>query len=407
MAAPGADVRAVTEDELPTFVRAGAAGFGESAEELAKHQPRWNALELDRTRAAFDGDDIVGTSRNYSLELTLPGGAVVPAAGVSAVAVLPTHRRRGILRAMMAALLDDAAARGEPVAMLTASEGAIYQRFGFGVSTRSMSFEIDVRTTDWAQPPPAGRVRLVTPEEARKHAPELFDRVRRAYPGAVSRPEAWWTDVQYYPDHGNRFDVLYESPAGVVDGFVAYGIKDVWSWGSKHVLRVPDLVAATPDALHALWRYLCEIDLVKTVKCDRLPLDSPLAWLFTSPRVPRVDGVFDYVWTRVLDVPVALAARTYAVADTLTIEVHDPSRPDGPAVGTFTIDGGPDGASVKAAGTPDLVVDVSTLSTAWLGGIPWSTLAAAGWVEERGAGAVARADAMFASTPLPFPFTWF
>ena len=74
---------AITEAELAAFVHADAAGFGESAEELAKHHPRWNALELDRTRAAFHDDEIVGTSRNYSLELTRPGGAPVPAAGVA------------------------------------------------------------------------------------------------------------------------------------------------------------------------------------------------------------------------------------------------------------------------------------------------------------------------------------
>ena len=407
MMSSGVIVRAIGEAEVPAFIRADAAGFGENAEEFAKAQPRWTAEELDRTRAAFDGDDLVGTSRSYSLELTLPGGATVPAAGVSAVAVLPTHRRRGILRRMMVALLDDAAARGEPVAMLTASEGAIYQRFGFGVSTQAASVEIDVRIADFARPRLGGRLRLVTPEEARKQAPEVFERVRRAYPGAVSRPESWWTDVQYHPELGTRFDVLYESGDGAVDGFVTYGVKDRWAWGPAHVLKVADLVAATPDALHALWRYLCEIDLVQTVKCDRVPLDSPLPWLFTSPRTARVNGTWDYVWTRVLDVGGALGARTYATSDSLTLEVHDPSRPDGPAAGTFTVEGGSEGSTVSAGRAPDLTVDVSTLSAVWLGGLPWSTLAAAGLVEEHTAGAVARADAMFASTPLPFPFTWF
>jgi predicted acetyltransferase len=407
MGPDGVDVRAITEDAIAAFVRADAAGFGESAEELTKQHPRWNALELDRTRAAFLDDEIVGTSRNYSLELTTPGGAAVPAAGVSAVAVLPTHRRRGILRSMMTSLLDDAIARDEPVAMLTASEGAIYQRFGFGVSTRAWSVEIDVRAAEFASSPPAGRLCLVTPDEARKQAPEVFERARRTYPGAVSRPEVWWTDLQYHPEVGNRFDVLYESPGGTIEGFVTYGIKEVWSFGPGHVLRVADLVAVTPPAVHALWRYLCEIDLVQTVKCDRVPTDTPLPWLFTSPRAARVKGTWDYVWTRILDVSAALGARRYAVPGALALDVRDPFRPDGAAAGTFTVEAGADGATVRAGGAADLTVDVSTLSAAWLGGLPWSTLAAAGLVEEHAAGAVARADAMFASTPLPFPFTWF
>jgi predicted acetyltransferase len=400
-------VRAISAGELDAFVRADAAGFGESAEEFAKLQARWNAEELDRTRAAFDDDEIVGTSRNYSLELTVPGGALLAAAGVSAVAVLPTHRRRGILRAMMAALLDDSVSRGEPLAMLTASEGTIYSRFGFGVTTRAANLELEIASVEFARPRPPGRLRLVTPDELRKQAPELFDRVRATAPGAVSRPESWWTDVQYHSDLGTRFDVLYEAPSGSLDGFVTYGIKERWDPRPAHVVNVRDFVAANPTATHALWRFLCEIDLVGSVRCDHVPVDTPLTWLLTSPRAARIRRIDDYVWTRLLDVPAALGARTYALADRIVVEVHDRSRPGSAAEGVFTIDGGPDGASVAPGGTPDVVVDVSTLSTTWLGGVPWSTLAAAGWVEERTAGAVARADAMFASTPLPFPYTGF
>jgi predicted acetyltransferase len=400
-------VRAITAEELPAFERTDAAGFGEDAERFARHQPHWNAEELERTRAAFDGDELVGTSRNYSLELTTPGGQVLPAAGVSGVAVLPTHRRRGILRAMMTSLLDEAVARDEPLAMLTASEGAIYQRFGFGVSTRAAAVQIDVSDVELAHARPSGRLRLVTPEELRKQAPEIFERVRHTAPGAISRPASWWSDVQCPPGRGNRFDVLYESPEGTLDGFVTYAIKDEWSFGPAHVLVVKDLVAATPQSVHALWRYLCEIDLVRTLRCDRVPLDSPLFWLFTSPRAARVTGVWDYVWTRLLDVPAALGARTYASSGVLGFEVRDPSRPESAAVGAFTLEGGTDRAVVSSGGRVDLAVDVSTLSAAWLGGVPWSTLAAAGWVDERTSGAVALADAMFASTPLPFPYTWF
>jgi predicted acetyltransferase len=403
----GIDVRAITDEEVPAFARTCAAGFGENADEATRMHPRWIALELDRTRAAFDGDELVATSRNYSFELTVPGGALVTAAGVSAVAVLPTHRRRGILTAMMNALLDDAIERGEPVAMLTASEGEIYGRFGFGVTTRAAALEIDPRAAEFVRPRPGGRLRFVTPEEAQKHAPAVFDRVRRASPGAISRSEVWFAENQFHPEAGNRGDVLYESEDGIVQGFVNYGIKDRWDFDPASTLNVRDLVAATPDALHALWRFVCEIDLVRTVRSDRFPVDSPLGWMLTSARALRVRNVADYVWTRVLDVPAALGARTYASRGRIVLEVRDPFRPGGAAAGTFTVEGAPDGASVTAGGTPDLVVDVSTLSAAWLGGVRWSTLAEAGLVEEQTSGSLARADAMFASTPLPYPYTWF
>jgi len=401
-------LRAIDEAEIPAWVRTSAAGFGESAEELAKLAPRWIADELERTRAAFDGDELVGTSRNHSFELTLPGSTIIPAAGVSAVAVLPTHRRRGILRAMMSALLDDASDRGEPVAMLTASEGGIYGRFGFGVSTLALDVTLDVRDVEFARPRPDGRIRLVDLDELMKHAPEVYDRMRRHHPGALSRSEVWWAEMHPPQETGTRFDVLYEGRAGDVDGFATYAIKDQWNPGPTHVLTVRDIVATSAHAEYALWRYLCEIDLVRTLKAPSLPVDTPLPWLLASPRVMFEQPTYDFVWTRVIDVVAALRARTYATTGRVIIAVHDPVRPTGAANGTYLIDGGPDGATVTATeNAPDLTCDVATLSTTWLGAVRWSTVAAAGRVEEHRVGALAIADAMFASTPLPFPFTGF
>src|SRR6266511_1640183 len=190
--------RPVTVDELAAYCRACATGFGESLDWYEKH-PQWAALEPERTVAAFDGDAIVGTSRNFSLELTVPGGAVLPVAGVSAVAVLPTHTRRGVLRAMMTILLDDAVAREEPVAMLTASEGGIYGRFGFGITIRTMRMEITTSEIEFASARPSGQLRMLDLDAARKLEPEVFDRARRDRPGAVSRPDAWWPAEQPDP----------------------------------------------------------------------------------------------------------------------------------------------------------------------------------------------------------------
>ena len=264
---------------------------------------------------------------------------------------------------------------------------------------------MDLRTVEFARPRPAGRVRLVAPDEIAKQAPELFHRVRGWYPGAVSRPEAWWSEIQFdRRGTKQRFDVLYESEDGAVDGFVTYSVESRWGPDAAHVVEVRDMVAATPTATNALWRYLCDIDLVRTVHAHRVPLDSPLPWLLdVAARLGRVMRIDDYVWTRLLDVPTALGARRYATDAELTFAVRDESRPGSAAEGVFTVDGGPDGATVTTGGTADLACDVATLSAAWLGGVPFTTLAAAGWVDEHTSGALARADAMFASTPLPFP----
>jgi len=399
-------LRPVTSSELLAFARASALGFGESPKYADEH-PRWVALELNRTLAGFDGDDVVATSRNYSLELTIPGGAILPAAGVSAVTVRPTHRRRGVLRSMMRGLLDDAVEREESVAMLTASEASIYERFGFGISTRSMMLELDRRDVEFARPRPPGRLRLLDADEAAKLQPEVFERVRRGYPGAVSRPDAWWTDEQWEPQFGVRFDVAYEH-GGVVDGYACYGIRAFDpGTGSNNRLTVRDLVAATPEALHGLWRFLCEVDLVRTITDPGAPVDLPLPWLLTSNRAARVRALKDAVWTRLLDVPAALGARGYATDGRLTFEVRDDFRPGGRADGTFTVEMGADGATVAAGGTPDLRCDVSALSAAWLGGVRWATLAAAGLIEECTDGSVRKADEHFVCDPQPFPFTWF
>jgi len=398
--------RPVTVDELAAYCRACATGFGESLDWYEKH-PQWAALEPERTVAAFDGDAIVGTSRNFSLELTVPGGAVLPVAGVSAVAVLPTHTRRGVLRSMMTMLLDEAVAREEPVAMLTASEGGIYGRFGFGITIRTMRIEITTSEVEFASARPSGQLRMLELDAARKLEPEVFDRARRDRPGAVSRPDAWWPAEQSDPELGTRFDVVYEAPDGRVDGYACYSIKERWEPGlASNRIHASDVVALTPEAEHVLWRHLCEVDLVRRIDAWHTPPNNPLPWMLVSARAVRMN-VLDFVWTRVLDVPAALGARTYASEGRLSFDVHDPLRPGGRAEGIFTVEGAPDGAEVRSGGDADLACDVSALSAAWLGGVRWSTLAAAGLVDERTSGALERANKLFASEPLPFAYTWF
>jgi predicted acetyltransferase len=206
---------------------------------------------------------------------------------------------------------------------------------------------------------------------------------------------------------GVRFDVVYESPSGSVDGFACYSIKDDWAPGlPKNRIHASDVVSVTPEAEHALWRHLCEVDLVRSIEAWHVPVDTTLPWMLKSARAVQ-PTLRDFVWTRPLDIPAALGSRTYASEGRVTIEVHDGFRPGGAADGVFTIEGGPAGASVARGGTADLACDVRELSAAWMGGVRWSELAAAGLVEERSPGALATADQMFASTPLPFAFTWF
>lgn len=403
------DLRPVVPDELDDFVRSNAAGFGEHDSAGASGHA-WTGHDLERTLAAFAGDEIVAGSRNYGLELTLPGGGSVRAAGVSWVSVLPTHRRQGLLRAMMSLLLDDAVERGEPVALLTASEGGIYRRYGFGIATRVLDLDLDRARTRFTDDRPYGRTRLTDPQSAVPVVSEVFDRVRRSRPGAVSRPAPWWDGGWFEPwdEHKNRFVVVHEH-GGVADGFALYSLAaDPSDPDGRYILRVNESVAADPAADAALWRYLCGVDLVRTVRALAVEPDTALPWLIEDPRACRTTGWRDLVWARPLDTPALLSSRRYGVEGRIVIEVVDGSRPEGPAAGRFALDGGPSGADcAPTTSDPDLVLDVADLGEVMLGGVEPSVLVRAGRIVEPTPGAAARADAMFAAERLPCAFTWF
>jgi predicted acetyltransferase len=404
-------LRPIAPDEFDDFARAEFTAFGEHLP--GEEHPAWATGELDRTLAVFDGDEVVGTGRIYSLELTLPGGAIVPTAAVSAIGVIPTHRRRGILSAIMQQQLDDAAARGESTAVLTASEGTIYRRFGYGVSTLHASFDLDRRHAAFLpEVTIAGRCRLIDDDEARKVLPEIFERARRRQPGAISRPDTWWPSQYFIFDEskvgsGPSFHVVHEAPSGELDGYVTYTVEHNWNLGiPRNRLGVRELTSSSPTARRALWWYIADVDLVETITVWNAPADEPLRWMLRESRRVQLSRLHDHLWLRFVDVASALASRRFAVEGELVIEVHDELRPD--VGGRFRLTGGPDGAEcVRTDATPELSCRIAELASVYLGGVRIGDLARAGLVDEANRGALARADAMFSVDPLPFSQTWF
>ena len=108
------EIRSTTDQDLPVFLDVVHAAFGRFTETPTDGGGLWwSAIEVDRGLLAFTADGRpVGTAAAYSFELTLPGGVIAPAAGVSAVGVLPSHRRQGVLSAMMRHQLTELRARG-------------------------------------------------------------------------------------------------------------------------------------------------------------------------------------------------------------------------------------------------------------------------------------------------------
>jgi predicted acetyltransferase len=399
------DLRVPEPDQLlefmkPTFVAFGEPTTGPEAEDWAK------LLERDRWLAVFPGpasQEPVGGAAALSRRLTVPGGEV-PAAAVTAVGVRPDHRRRGALSALMRRQLGDIRERGEPVAILWASEGAIYQRFGYGLATLDGSFEIATsRTAFTRQPPGEGRLRLVTEEDSRTLIPPIYEAMCTSTPGAVTRSREWWDiGVLADPEYSRRgssekYRLVYEAE-GRAEGYAIYRIKSDWDHrGPKGVLEVNSVVTLTPRALRGIWRYLFDVDLVRSVKADHVPVPNPLQHVLAEPRALGLI-VSDGLWARLVDLPEALGARRYGTADELVLDVTDRFCPWNEGRWRIRTSGASGTAEATVAATtdpPDLVLDTSDLAAAYLGGSRFLDLAAAGRVSESTPGAIARAEALF------------
>jgi predicted acetyltransferase len=381
--------------------------------------------EPDRVLVVDDGEVLAGTAASFSMALALPGGGTLPLAGVTEVGVSPAYRRRGILRTLMEAVHDQALDRGEPIAGLTASEGGIYRRFGYGVATRFQSLsidrsagaEIEPLTGDRGDPTAAAhgasRIRVMSDAEARPVLPAVWERYWTHMPGEVRRPAAWWEmlalDFEEHRDGASaRFVAVHDDAAGVPDGYVTYRVRQGWGSGRTlpHELSVESIAAVDDGIVAALLRFVLGVDLVATVGWAAAPLDLPFRWRLANPRALQVTREVDHLWLRLFDVAACLAGRRYAAEGACVLEVIDPVR--SALGGRFRLEGGREGATCQRNDAePDLVIDVADLGSLVLGGVSWSTLWRAGLVDERTPGAVRRADGMFRSDRAPYCSTDF
>ena len=391
------EVRPIKEAEIREWMEANAAGFGGHHDEggLESSLAR---MVLERTLGVFDDGRIVGTTDSFVVDMKVPGSAL-PVAGVSSVAVMPTHRRRGMLTRMMDYQLKDFHEREEPLSALYVSEGLIYGRFGFGVATQSDVWTVKQHAPLAHRTERSGRVHFITPEEARTAFPSVFDRVWQRRQGMMARDERRW---RRRLDEKKRsyFHAVYQI-GDAVDGYVLYRIN-----GNERTVFVYELIAATDEAYAALWEFCLSIDDMKATRvvgpydeCGR-PVDDPLQWMLADPRDLKSD-LIDGIWLRLVDVRSALANRSYASDGRLVIDVKDQFCDWNE--GRWAIEGGPEGAQCEKTGDePDLVMTASDLASPYLGGVKFRTLAEAGRIETRGREAIALADAMFATEMQPW-----
>jgi predicted acetyltransferase len=349
-------------------------------------------LGVERMLAAWDGEEVVGGAGAFPFELSVPGGRSVRAGGVTIVGVLPTHRRRGVLTALMRAQLDDLHARGEPVAYLWASEGTIYGRFGYGVASLQLELDVPRERTAYALPlGEYGRVRLVGREEALTAFPELYEQQFGQRPGMFARTPDWWAErtLPAEPPGPPRQHVLLEVEDRP-EAYAVYQVHQSWEHGSStgHV-EVQEAVAAGPRALAAIWRYLLDLDWTSRIRAGMLPVDHPLVLLLAEPRRAGLH-VGDALWVRLVDVGEALSARGYASDEELVLDVRDAFCPWNE--GRWRLAGG---RAERTDGAPALRLDVTALAGAYLGGCTFRQLADALRVEELEPGAVERADRVF------------
>ena len=346
-----------------------------------------SVVDPSRFYAAYDDERAVATAGSFDLSMTVPGGPL-PVAGVTWVGVLPPHRRRGVLEALMTRQLADLHAAGTAVAALWATEAAIYGRYGYAPAAWMLNLTLP-RGAAFRSPVEPGPLRLVDPgcPEVR----EVYAAVAAGTAGWPARDDAWWGfrlhDPQHRRDGGSPLQCVLTD-----DGYALYSTVMRWQDAlPAGTVRVRELAAATPAAAARLWRYLLDLDLVREVQVfAAAPDDRLLMDLLAEPRVAAA-RLRDCLHVRLVDVAAALAGRRYAADVDVVLEVA-PDRHCPWNTGRWRLVGGRDGATcAPTSDEPDLEVTVQDLGAAYLGGTPLRTRP----VVERTGGQLSRASTAF------------
>jgi predicted acetyltransferase len=382
-------IRGVTAEEFPDVVGVYAEPMILSAEDELTTERRHPLAEHDRILVALDGERMVGTSSSYTLEMTLPGGPRT-VAGITGVGVWPTHRRRGILTALMTRQLADIHARGEAVAAMWASEGAIYGRYGFGLAAFELSARIRAPyavLSPAAQGDPELSVELLPSAQARPTLARLHREAAATRIGQFQRGDSWWGRIL---SNGAPWAAVVSGPDGPL-GYALYATANDWAEdGTDSLVTVKEVVSATAAARVALYQHLFSRDLVTRIAFSALPVDDPLT-LLVADRNRLVESSGGSLRVRLVDLSRALTDRPYAAPVEVTMAVSDHYAPWNN--GTWHLSADRDGVTCERIHRRvDLSLDVVHLGSVHLGQRSVSALVEAGLVHEHTPGAAARLD---------------
>ncbi|TDD81636.1 GNAT family N-acetyltransferase [Actinomadura darangshiensis] len=373
------EIRDIPEADVGRMFDLAGTVFHVGIEDGDLEQYGWPLQRADRI-GAFDGATMAGQLAAIPMRLAVPG-AMLDCSAVTFVGVLPTHRRRGILTSMMDRMYADAIAAGRPVAALWASQGVIYGRYGFGQATRAIDLEVDSsRPLELRTAPDDRPLRLIDAASAPELLGPIHLRSLSARPGGLDRDPAWWTRWILRPV--DRDAAGYSAPRIVLHpaGYAIYRAH-------KRTIRVADLVADTPQAEAALWRFLASIDLSSRIVVPNRPVDDLLPHMAADPDQVTVTKNFGALWLRLIDVPAALRARSWATDDTFVLEIGDPRIPGNG--GRWRLGTGA-AACDPTTDAPDLSLTAADLAAVYLGGTDLTTLVRIGTVTEHTLGAAAR-----------------
>jgi predicted acetyltransferase len=392
------ETRPIVDDELDRYMDLCQGAFGGKPEPGEGERIR-DVIGLDRVTAAFDGPRMVGTGAAYGLRLSVPGtdrhpGATgdgpppgVASAGLTRVSVAATHRRRGVLTALLGAHFADATGRGEPLSVLWASELPIYGRFGYGPASDALRLGYDARRAEIRRPDRPDELAFAEADEAVEVLPDLRERTRVGRPGHFHRPAIWWAR-RSFADHefmregaGPRQTVVARRDGRPV-GYATYRLAPKWTDEDlpDGTVKVIEVAGIDLGARHTLWWYLSNIDLHPHVTYWSLPLDSELPWLAADQRAV-IRHLTDGLQVRVLDVVAALQGRRWARPGHLVFDLDDRHHPVASGRYRLTVSDDGTGRVESTDREPDLRLHPAALGALYLGSRAPDALMVAGWLE--------------------------